>query len=546
MHKFKITALLIIIMFLLMNILISPIIAETIVHSTSLTPSTDVSINPSIQIVNVGAPESYLLIKKSLIPNKEFYLKSDRIRVCVEITSLRFIDVNKPLKNVKFYEVINDYLTLIQNSSQCYKVNDVEDFKKYLDQMYNKENPDYIGPTNYKISWNNGTGATDNISIQGRDRFVYWYDVKPKEYGTFNTETIIRSEIYSDIERILEVIVKKPEPVFDVNMMVNKTQIYKNEPLNIIYAITYLGDSDSLNDIQIIIDEPTNYYKYSGNESETETNLKQSFSKYKTFPLQRHLIFLTTGIYSIPGITINGIRYTFNDPIIVDSIFTRNWGFFTNLFYLFSISSLLLLIYINFKTGMSLSRIKLNISLKLKKLIDTIPRLIRIPLGICIIGFGISYLLHPENLYIETYLLQYGWFMGPLLVIIIGSIILWSDTVKAVKFTYFYINKIFDGISNSIYIYSRCEETFKKNFGKKVMRSIDSIPQLIRIVLGISSIAFGSYLLLNDISILLGIFLALTGLAIFVYDFICQKNVYAYWILLWLVSIVALLLDSRI
>jgi hypothetical protein len=131
----------------------------------------------------------------------------------------------------------------------------------------------------------------------------------------------------------------------------------------------------------------------------------------------------------LPGITINGTRYTFDNSITVDSFSTRNWSIIANLGYFLGAISAIFVIFANYKKRkLSTSKgepidvlsfesemeqeirtifvdTKTIIKTTFRIISNSIPRYIKISVGILLISIGIIYILFPETIGIGTLIL---------------------------------------------------------------------------------------------------------------------------------------------
>lgn len=200
----------------------------------------------------------------------------------------------------------------------------------------------------YWLLYNNSSGVVDiydkstllkmNVrNLRWNDRLIYYYYVKPKKHGYFKTDTIIRTnssfdQSYTDIEYPLDLRINYPDPKFDVDLKLKQSRIYKDDILDLIFDITYLGGASEpcCNNISVKPDKDitNDYYYYVNNESARDMPIEncssETFCMYGTSQIIYHVEYPEPGVYSLPGIWIDEKHYTFNEKqIIVD----RNWAY---------------------------------------------------------------------------------------------------------------------------------------------------------------------------------------------------------------------------
>jgi len=174
---------------------------------------------------------------------------------------------------------------------------------------------------------------THKIHLGPRDRLIYWYYINPKNAGLYYTNTIIKSSVYRpNIDYPLNIEIIPPIPEFDVSLKLATDRIFLNKPLSLIYDITYLGGgSDPCNDISTKSDniyKNPSYYIYlddcGRSTSDIITRNLPAISKRHTEQVAYFIKYPLTGVFSVPGIWINGKHYGFESThITVDSPYSR-------------------------------------------------------------------------------------------------------------------------------------------------------------------------------------------------------------------------------
>jgi hypothetical protein len=355
----------------------------------------------------IGQPEKYLLLERTLIPNKESYSLNESIRVYVLIKSIRFSDPNSTLDDVRINEIVDNGFALKENSTKCCVISDIESLVNYQNNI-SKKIPYEEHLRCYPISWGNGIGAVkfgNNFSLGGNDRLVYWYNIIPLEYGILNLKTIIGSKKYSNIDYPFLIKIKKAEPIFDVSLMTMKTRVFQYEPLRIVYNINYLGDLDTYKNASIVIDNPSEY-GYFKDDNKSETFKGASIKKYETFSIWKTIEFPYTGEYYPPGITIEGVYYAFDRPLItVDNPISRNESNFLSIVALFTIISSLVGVYLIGYRKYKISYIIEAIKSSFINIIDYVPQIIRIVIVLILFIFSLIYLTNSEYIRYSTFIL---------------------------------------------------------------------------------------------------------------------------------------------
>jgi hypothetical protein len=205
----------------------------------------------------------------------------------------------------------------------------------------------------FNLNWDEGIGYNRTIGeIRGHERFVYWYNITPKNYGLSELKTIINTRSYSDIEnkRIIEV--KKSEPKLNVYPVIDKTNVIQNEKVLIKYYITCLNEQDYRKNWTILLKlEKPNYRYFEYADPNENLTLIKNIQKFQTIMIPIEVVYPDQGKYYPPLIFINDVPYLFSDQIIVEPFFTKHSDFFSMIFTVLSILIALLYFYIDNKKG---------------------------------------------------------------------------------------------------------------------------------------------------------------------------------------------------
>jgi hypothetical protein len=403
----------------------------------------------SIEIISIEGPEKYPLIEKIIIPDRSVYELGSPLRICVFIESLRYRTINETLENVSIYETINEKLKMSKKADYCCKLENTEQWIEYRKELY-KQVPDLSKFKKYKIDWEGNTASMHVGALTGRQKVAYWYNISSSNVGVFDVETILKSGIYSDISKINKIVIQEQKPLFDVKLITLKSSnLYTDEPLKIVYDITYVGDSDYWNNTQVILDEARDYtyYRYYGKGNDTETNLTMDFKKFETRQISREILYPITGKYSPPGIWIGGLHYTFDETEInVDNFLMRHSEAIGLFFALLTL--IISLAGIKFgKTPSDMYRyVKNETETQLKKL----PSWLLLFAGIIIIISTIFYIIFPNFVTLWTlfmnHLSYFVLLLQCLFMIFIGGIIVkygLDGTDEATHKLYYIIFSIF-------------------------------------------------------------------------------------------------------
>lgn len=143
--------------------------------------------------------------------------------------------------------------------------------------------------------------------INTDELFVYSYEIKPKKRGVFYISTIAKTYArpYIEYPMIVDISAK---PKFEIYPILGKTKALKEEAIDVVYMIKYVGGSPSsiISDVKIKPDEKPNDYMI-----EYDKNNGQNFSLFENIEFRTQLTFLKSGIYPLPGIWLNDEYQTF-------------------------------------------------------------------------------------------------------------------------------------------------------------------------------------------------------------------------------------------
>lgn len=192
-----------------------------------------------------------------------------------------------------------------------------------------------------------------NIKRLGsKDRLFYWYYVRPKKSGVFNTESILRIKDedfkgWPDIIYPMNIEVGKPDYRFEVDPILGSTKVFFNsswipdkwKKLDITYVIRYTGAASNtyLKNINVEV-KSADGHLYGNNSA------RLNFDTNNIISLNRQISYNKTGTYTIPAIWIEGTPYLFKETVTVDEPIIRWWGMI-NSYY--TIIAALLLVLVN-------------------------------------------------------------------------------------------------------------------------------------------------------------------------------------------------------
>jgi hypothetical protein len=209
-----------------------------------------------------------------------------------------------------------------------------------------------LNKSQWNISDRNEILRFNTKSLGSKDRLFYWYYVRPKKSGVFNTETILRIKDedfkgWPDIIYPMNIEVGKPDYRFEVNPILGSTKVFFNsswipdkwKKLDITYIIRYTGAASNtyLKNINVEV-KSADGYLYGNNSARLNFNTNNIIS------LNRQISYNKTGTYTIPAIWIEGTPYLFKETVTVDEPIIRWWSMI-NSYY--TIIAALLLILVN-------------------------------------------------------------------------------------------------------------------------------------------------------------------------------------------------------
>jgi hypothetical protein len=198
-------------------------------------------------------------------------------------------------------------------------------------------------------------------SLSTKERLFYWYYVRPKKSGEFNTESIIRinDENYAgwpDIIYPMIIDVPTPDYKFEVTPILEGSNVFVNrsytallppswKKLKLKYLITYTGAASKtyLKEIGVMV-EPANGCRYfNGSHKFINNNTTLNFSDANTVSLSGQISFNNKGTYQIPGLWIQGSPHFFKETVVVDDPIDRWWPIFE--FYSKILTALLIILF---------------------------------------------------------------------------------------------------------------------------------------------------------------------------------------------------------
>ncbi len=198
-----------------------------------------------------------------------------------------------------------------------------------------------------KNIWNisdwNGIMQFHVRSLSSKDRLFYWYYVRPKKSGDFDTESIIRinDEDYKgwpDIIYPLTISIGAPDFRFEVTPILTGSNVYATSSLwnmlpqkwrttKIKYLITYTGSASNtyLGKIGVDVDPDEGCQVYFNNGTEISLNqtIHMSFIDKNTRSLETMISYNNAGAFRIPALWIEGKPYIFEKTVTVDNPLTR-------------------------------------------------------------------------------------------------------------------------------------------------------------------------------------------------------------------------------
>jgi hypothetical protein len=143
-------------------------------------------IGTQVSIGNVGSPEKIVNINKMLIPEKDFYLPGESVRVFVEIRFLKYKADEWKLKDFTINELIDENLGLHRDSVRWTIIGNISEISKYKTNKLEKN----LGESANISSTNSSFEIAMPNDIDSTKRIIYWYNITLKNTGVFNTDTI--------------------------------------------------------------------------------------------------------------------------------------------------------------------------------------------------------------------------------------------------------------------------------------------------------------------------------------------------------------------
>lgn len=295
-------------------------------------------------------------VKKEFIRHDYNYYPKYPLGVKVEVKIL-----GKKLKDLKILEYIDKDLH-IDSISNCILIDDMRDISSvdtlYTKTVSKKNNFNKIIEESIKNNRSKFAKFRDNYSIYnytpndnlieydvndyykwtGKSRFIYWYNITPKEIGIFKTRTIARSSgEFADVDEILEIQIVDPIPVFSVDADVEKLETECNVPMKVIYNLRYLGGASDPYSCNIILGNGS--YKLEDEESYINNILKnKSFKLYEKKSIPINLSWDTSSKYYLPSINVvdkyNHREYPTNFSFKQNEIVVQNfWEIYKEIIY---------------------------------------------------------------------------------------------------------------------------------------------------------------------------------------------------------------------
>lgn len=333
--------------------------------------------------LGIGESQRYIDIKKELIPKKSIYLLNDNISLFVEIRMLKFSNTQEKIEFASIHELIDKNLNITNRSNISYAIYNISDANN-LKYNFNFNNSSV---THYDINWDENYATFNVTKLDPWVRIIYWYNITPKKTGVSQTDTVVRSKYFSDINQELDFDVGA-SGLYDVKIITPKSNVIQNEKLNVTLGITYLGNGQDNAIIKLENQSgmPFKYLHKSGNMSVTN----HLFSKSETFLLNVTIKYPKTGNYRLPGIWIGESYYSEERMILVESFFEKYWEFLQLLIIIGSIFSGILLFI---KSSIEMKNVKqgemYELGIKhiiLKMISDIVKIIVGIPSWIILIG----------------------------------------------------------------------------------------------------------------------------------------------------------------
>lgn len=242
---------------------------KTSVKSYSAGRSEDDSLTSSVTMYPISGEFDHhpLRIIKSYYPiSADNHLISDVGKICV---SVEVICMNKKALNDNTYiiEVIDDNFE-IENYSKCgiikgdtneATIENLIDYVEGSKKLNCSEFEDIIEDGETFIKKGNNTLYVElKDGLNPKERAVYRYNLIPKKSGLHSTKTIVRvdNESYPDLDNNLEISIQDRNPIFEVDIFINKYEASFGEEIPLRYSIKYKGGSSNPCLIDQVILEP--------------------------------------------------------------------------------------------------------------------------------------------------------------------------------------------------------------------------------------------------------------------------------------------------
>jgi hypothetical protein len=220
---------------------------------------------------------------------------------------------------------------LIDNNSLLLEYNDITTHLRCNIKSNNSSNETFCNISVYNI---NDIIAFDNVTIPPGSMFVYWYYIVPKCFGTFQTETILFSNMGGSRgfhQRELDI---ENQPQFEVTPKVSESRIYIDDTLGLEFSVVYLGGGpqSSSGNLPVEFESDSDYFFVNEEGNPINPNETVDFQKDVSIPIKRSIKFKHNGIITVPGIWINKRHHMSNKDIIVDNYFSRYSGIMGSIF----------------------------------------------------------------------------------------------------------------------------------------------------------------------------------------------------------------------
>jgi hypothetical protein len=179
-------------------------------------------------------------------------------------------------------------------------------------------------------------------TLKSRERFIYWYCIKPNRESTINTITTARIydnnfPDYPDVDYPLDIEINRPK--CEVTATFDKYKLISPEKLKITYNI-YSEDLATYNilPIQVKLDDTSGNFKifYLDKKNKIMDNnfYDINLTSDKVTNITYLIGFKNSGSFTLPGIWIDGKLYPFEEEITVMNRFESTQGWATLLFTL--------------------------------------------------------------------------------------------------------------------------------------------------------------------------------------------------------------------